>query len=313
MTIPEISTNLLSIFRASRVRKILPLLLLMLNGALLTGEVPPILNLLLSMVFVLVVMIFGMQLNVLTDAELDRETKPHLLKALTRDRSILQLTITTEIALCLVLISLVYVVEGALPFFVLASVGVLSLLYSYNFIVPLHAAKYRLKVFWLSNLAVIWLSYFGIWFSGYLAIGHSARSDAYPWIATFISLSLMDYSVFLCECAADSMEERKQRYTTLGARLGQKKTVGIATFFWLVSLVWLVADISHLPVIRRTTAMAALLPCATLQGLTCLSMLSLSKSHMNWKRLDGIVDLSSWTARLVASGVLLIALRINPS
>src|SRR5262245_43880875 len=115
MTIPQISTNLVSIFRASRVRKILPLLLLMLNGALLTGEQPLILNLLLSMVLVFVVMILGMQLNVLTDAELDRETKPHLLDGLTGDRSVLQLTIATEIALALVLISLVYVVEGVLP------------------------------------------------------------------------------------------------------------------------------------------------------------------------------------------------------
>ena len=66
----------LRVLSASRIHKLVPLLLLMINAGLLAGgRVAPLLCV-AAVVFVLLVSMLGMQLNVLTDAVLDQSTKP---------------------------------------------------------------------------------------------------------------------------------------------------------------------------------------------------------------------------------------------
>src|SRR5262249_33979961 len=79
------------IFKAGRIMKVLPLLLLVINGALVTGGIPSITSLILPLIVVVTVITLGMQLNVITDDEVDKKHKPYLLGWLTRDKNILNL------------------------------------------------------------------------------------------------------------------------------------------------------------------------------------------------------------------------------
>lgn len=297
--------GLRGILRASRAWKILPLVVVLTNATLLPARAIPWLVLVSAAAYVLVVSILGMQLNVLTDEELDRATKPELARQLKVQPSLLRWVIGAELAASLLLLALVHGLahnrmELLLPLLVY---GVLFVSYSFNFFVPGRAAELRLKAFWWGNALAAPGCYAALWIAGISAAG--VRLSAEPrWLAVVVALTLLDYGVFLIECAEDATEERAHALLTLPALLGRGATTVIA----LALVAAGVAGISWF-LFRSSGATAhALLLAALTQSATMLVALRLhwaSPSNGGKRSAERLVDVASWLTRLGMLAVLL--------
>jgi 4-hydroxybenzoate polyprenyltransferase len=131
-----------AILRASRARKILPLALVLTNATLLPLRSVQWQLLAIANVYVLVISLLGMQLNVITDEELDRATKPELAQQLCARPLLLRWVMAGEAAISVALLALLHSLghsrsELLLP---LLLYGVLFTCYSFNFFVPHRAA-----------------------------------------------------------------------------------------------------------------------------------------------------------------------------
>ena len=299
------SWGLSAILRASRAWKILPLVLVLTNATLLPTRSVHWLLLALAGVYVLVVSLLGMQLNVITDEELDRTTKPELAQQLSARPLLLRWVMAAEIALSIVLLALLHSLgqgrnELLLP---LLLYGVLFTCYSFNFFVPGRAAELRLKAFWWGNALAAPGCYAALWLAGLSTAG--VHWSAEPrWLALAVALSLLDYGVFLVECAEDAVEERAHSLATLPALLGRAGTTRVAVSLvaaGVAGIAWFLSGSSG------ATAHALLLV-ALLQSLTALAALRLNRAP---RALDGkrpgeqLVDFASWFTRLGMLGLLL--------
>ncbi|MGK3990165.1 hypothetical protein WME99_44385 [Sorangium sp. So ce136] len=298
----KLALALLDLLRAARIHKITPLLILMLNAALLLGDLPDPLACGIAASFVLAVGMLGMELNVLTDAEIDRSVQPHLLARLTRSRSLLRATITIELLAGLLLLISAKTRGGWLLLAGMLGCATASTLYSYNFIAFWNPKKYRLKVFWWSNALSVVGGYFALWVTGFACAEH-AWADAPIWLAIALSASLVDYGVFLDECAADAAVERAHALKTLPALLGQRRTslIGLAV---LVSggagvLVSLLASLR----IHSFRTVAALSFHLGVQAITCARCLG---SKRRRESREAILDSSFWVSRLGMLAILAV-------
>jgi 4-hydroxybenzoate polyprenyltransferase len=301
---PRPWSALSGLIRASRVHKVLPLTLLIINGALVAGRRPALFDLALSIALTVVVITLGMQLNVLTDGDVDRQKKPHLAAWLTANPSLLAGALGAETVACL---ALWIAIAGCCSWSLAIALGVLSvasLLYSYNFLVPARAAALRLKITWWGNALTIMSSYFCLWLAGFLCSGPGAVAPA--WSALFAALVLVDYSVFINESAADADEERRHGFRTLPALLGQRRTSAIALALWASGLVALAAAAWCLPDARRGVVATAFGLGAAIQGAACAGSLWLARTRRSWRVLDRLVDVSFWLSRLVPTLLLLV-------
>jgi 4-hydroxybenzoate polyprenyltransferase len=294
------------VVRASRVHKLIPLLLLMTNAALFAGESLPLLPGIASALFVLSFSMLGMQLNVLTDAELDRATKPELLRALSADQRVLRSVMWGEAIACIAFLAVAGAQDAGLGV-ALVAYAVCFALYSYNFVVggANAQARLRLKVFWWGNLLTVVGGYFSLWAAGFALGGLQAAS--WPlWSGIAVAVCAVDYGVFLNECAGDAEAERKARLATLPALLGQRWTSGIAMTILIggaaVAAV-LLAYASHAAEPTGAVRSLALLWHVAVQATSAAcTLLLVRRGRRRW---EVVVDSSFWVSRAGALGILI--------
>jgi 4-hydroxybenzoate polyprenyltransferase len=288
--------------RATRLGKIFPLVVVMANAALLRGR-PALDCFAASALFVVVVSALGMQLNVLTDAELDRSSKPHLIRWLTGSRPLLIGTMAAELTACL-LLSIAAGLRGGWPLLAgLVGYALCFTLYSYNFFTPARARVNRLKATWWGNLGAVVGGYFALWTCGFASVvGGGFPSGS--WLGLALGCCLVDYGVFLNECAGDAASEREHGLSTLPALLGARTTSLIAAAILLAGVMAVIAASSAAALGRRGAL--AIAWHVAVQAVACLGSLRLSTRPWTGRRWEALVDRSFWLSRLGALVILLV-------
>ncbi len=231
---------LFSVILAARIWKNLPLLFLLISGYAITYHKGDYLTILIALFTVSFSSAFMTHLNIITDKELDAAKKPDLYKLLSQDKKITKTVLIVEllvVALGLLLLLLTGAYLPALFIFIFTAVAIL---YSYNFFIPGKEAENRLKIFWWGHFGVLMIGYFSLWLAGYYC-GEPATS-AYNHKLLFIVfflVSLSEYSLFLVESSADSVEEKKLQLKTMVAILGNTRASLLAIFLCVLSLIGL--------------------------------------------------------------------------
>jgi 4-hydroxybenzoate polyprenyltransferase len=223
------------IYKATRMKKSLPMALLIISGAFIGNWhnslffTCPVLLIFLASTCLMT------QINILTDKELDKETKPQFYQWITNDMTLLKKVIIIECAiigsgvLTLSFLGFNYLALSLLAF------TILGILYSYNFLTPSNPVKYRFKTHWLGHLVVGVFGYFSLWLVGVFTSGQNLGDITY-WIPILFLLSLSEYCLFLSDSAIDANEERKYDLKSLGGLLGTRKSAYLSLLLWLLAV-----------------------------------------------------------------------------
>jgi len=285
--------HLLSILHSTRPSKILPLYLLVLGAALLSDTPIDRTALVMAELVIFVVTSLGMQLNVLTDRELDREAKPELAARLTASPRVLFWVLVCESTLALLLLLAIGASGRWVSFVALLIGGALFNLYSYNVLAPRRRAELRLKAFWWGHALV------GI--GGYLALWMAGFSCAAPfppdrrWLAVACAASVLDYGTFLVECAQDAADERAFGLKTLPALVGRSWTIAVATALVCVGAIGVARGSRGV----HGVVGWALLWLVTVQALAALAALGTTRgAHHKSRRWEKVVDATFLAARM---------------
>jgi 4-hydroxybenzoate polyprenyltransferase len=286
-----------AIARASRIHKLIPLVLLLASAALWSGGALDLACLGLSMLFVLVVSMLGMQLNVLTDRELDRAQKPELAEQLTQSPDLLRKIIVIEALASAALLGAI-AQRSALAGASLAFYGLAFTCYSYNLFVPSRAGQTRLKAFWWGNALCAAGGYCCLWLAGF---GCTDVSLAPRLLLLAGAAALLDYGLFLIEAAEDATEERRHQLQTLPALIGRQGTctVGAALALSGALGVCIAVQTSH------GLRFVAPLGCALLE-LIAAAVAWLGRGERRGRFGEHAADLAFWTARLGMFALLLV-------
>jgi 4-hydroxybenzoate polyprenyltransferase len=292
-----------NLLRAARLKKNLPLLLLVLAGALLT---PPRLNwglLCASLVLALISASFMTHLNILTDVELDREKKPQLWRWLSGDPQLMVGTLGLELG---VVVGGVAVLALFAPLLALglALFTLLTVLYSYNFLRPASAVASRLKAHWLGHFAVCVGGYLSLWVVGYCS-GRPSLASLGSWLPILCCVSLSEYSLFLAESALDADEERRHGLATAAHLLGRRGSSIAALCLWLVASGAITAYAVGLAPALRERVLIAFGPALLARGVTAL-LLALPLQRDEALR-STLPDAVFWGSRLLTTLTLAVA------
>lgn len=227
--------SIVFLLRAARFEKNVPLLFLLVGGAF-TAEHPlrPWL-LAFSLLTLAVSSAFMTHVNIITDAELDREKKPYLLRWLTANPRLMTAALIVEpLSVAAGLFALAW--NGSVHVFLGLSIfTALTTLYSFNFFVPWKGAACRLKVYWWGHFLVCQGAYMSLWYAGHFCAEGSTWATFVPWLPIFVFVSLSEYALFLSESAFDAKQEKKFGLRTFATLLGTGKSSVLAIFVWLIS------------------------------------------------------------------------------
>ena len=296
---PTRAQAVVNVFHAARMMKNLPLLLLLLGGALTAPAQVHLPLLACAGALTLVASAFMTHINILTDARLDREKKPQLLRWLASDPLVMRAALVTEGAVTVLgLIALAcFAPFVALGVFVFT---LLTILYSYNFLAPSKAVQWRFKAHWWGHLLVCVGAYLALWLAGHFCSGGSTPASALLWLPMFFFVSLSEYSLFLSESAVDATEERRAGLNTFATLLGRHGSSVLALGVWLISAAGALASVKWLGL----SALIAFGPGVGARGLTELLLaLKLKGDERVRFRLP---DLVFWGGRLATVGALAI-------
>jgi hypothetical protein len=234
---PQVFARIGSVLRASRPRKIVPVLLIPPAAALMAGPQLAARPAAMVTAYVLFVGLFGMTVNALSDRALDLHSKPHLYEQVAGDLKLTRRILYAEAFGCLLLLVVMALSTHPAVAALSSVVGALFVLYSYNFIVPRRAIEWRLKVFWWGNLATVLGGYLGLWLIGFALAGvRLGRPETLPWLGAAATFACLDYAVFLNECGLDSADEHRDLHRTLPALLGQRGVAVAALAVWTLGL-----------------------------------------------------------------------------
>ena len=301
--------TIILLLNATRVRKVLPLLLLLWVAGLVRAGSTSKLQLSACLVvaaFILVISILGMQLNALTDVELDNARKPELFAWLTQHPPLLRWVISVEVFLSAGLLFAAHTLRRSLLTWSLVAYGAAFTCYSFNVFTFWDPARYRLKVFWWGNFLSVTTGYFAIWLAGFALV---TPEDPLPlrWFMIASCAALVDYGVFLNECATDDEEERAHGLKTLPALLGRKRTSQIALLLLLSNgcgMLWLSFGLS-----AHNWGMRVILALTWYTGIqTAACLFSLNDAAQRerpplWER---VLDSSFWLSRGGALAILVL-------
>jgi hypothetical protein len=248
-----------------------------------------------------------MRINVWTDRDLDLARKPELYEHLARSLRFHLVLTGAELvvsAACFVYLALRQDVARALWLFAFVA---LFNLYSFNFIVPHRGKECRLKIYDWGNLVTAGGGYFSLWMAGLSCAGTGLGLQTRVLLASFFAL--LEYAVFLSECATDAEEEKASGLQTLPAKLGRFGTVLTA---WLacgaLTAAWLGFG-QHL--LKMAPAPVNLAPVTTWNAVTalliCSGFLSFARKAHAPRLWDVTVDLSFWMMRIGALAIIMLS------
>ncbi len=211
--------GLRDVVRTARLPKIAPVPLLAWSGyALRHGR--DVLPLAWVTLAVVAVTLLVTRLNVLTDESLDLASRPELARGLRRSARFVVGASVVEVALlCVALLA----VDGdaRLALVALLAFGVL---YSFNFLSP-HPVRSRWKAHWLGHAAAFVGSYAALWAAGAGAAGHGGGALV---LLVALATGVVDYAVYVGECAIDHDEEASAGLRTAAALLGPRTSSVLA-------------------------------------------------------------------------------------
>ena len=223
-----------SILYAARFFKNLPLLFTFLSGVFLIESAN--LGLLSLCLFTILCASFFMtHINVITDYELDKDSKPQFYKALSQNFPLAKRIIILELSLSILGITTLILLGEYLTGIFILLFSLVAVLYSYNFF-SLRPKMDRLKVYWWGHLFVIITGYTSLWLAG-LFLGNQQELDLLFWIITFIVISFSEYGVFLLESSIDYKEERASKIQSMSTLIGEKNTIRLSAFIGVVALI----------------------------------------------------------------------------
>lgn len=211
---------LTAMVRSMRWSKNLPLLLLLLGGLLAAGGDAPTAIVFTAFGVSLASSAFMTHLNIITDRELDRGSKPQLYAYLEVNPTLSVCVLTGELMLALFGIGWLASRGSFGVAFCLSCFLALTTLYSYNFLSP-RPVETRWKTRWWGHLGAVVLGYLSLWCAGYLCTGPSDEGFFGYWVPLFTLASLSEYALFLSESAIDAPEEKQHRLQTLAALIGR--------------------------------------------------------------------------------------------
>ena len=297
-SLPRVGAALRGMWRAARLEKNVPLLFLVLAGALTAPARPSLGPLLASLALLLVASAFMTHLNILTDVELDRERKPQLWQWMSSEPRVMIGVLGVELGIVLggvgVLLLVAPVVAAGLAVFTL-----LTTLYSYNFFFPKHGVARRLKAHWLGHFVVCLGAYLSLWVVGHASGGAASFTSLLPWLPVFFFVSLSEYSLFLSESAIDAREERRLRLATFARLLGRHGSSVLALLVWLVAVAGLVLCCLSLEPASRQRVLIAFGPALIARGVVdLLLVLQLERDEALRARLP---DVTFWASRLLTT------------
>lgn len=298
---PSLRVALLGLYRAARLGKNVPLLLLVLAGALTAPARPRLGPLAASLALLLVSSCFMTHLNILTDVELDRERKPHLWHWMSADPRVTIATLGVELGVVLGGVGVLALVApgSALGLCVFT---LLTTLYSYNFFAPKRAIARRLKAHWLGHFVVCVGAYLSLWVAGHAGGGGASPVTLASWLPVFVSVSLSEYSLFLSESAIDAQQERQLGLATFARILGRHGSSVLALSVWLIAAVGFVLSCLPLEAGVRERVLIAFAPALLARGaVDALLALRLRRDEVLRARLP---DVTFWASRLLTAATL---------
>jgi hypothetical protein len=226
------SEALWNMLRAARLEKNVPLLFLVLAGALTQPSHLNVGLLCVSLALTLVSAAFMTHLNIITDVELDRDEKPHLWRWMSGDPGLMMAVLGLELGVVLggmaILALVAPIVAAALAVFTL-----LTVLYSYNFLSPSNGVAWRLKAHWLGHFGVCVGGYLSLWIVGHASSASASLASLSRWLPVFFLVSLSEYALFLAESAIDAGAERRCGLETAACLLGRRGSSLVALGVWL--------------------------------------------------------------------------------
>jgi len=283
-------------WRAARLAKNVPLLLLVLAGALTAPARPRLGPLAASLALLMVSSSFMTHLNILTDIELDRERKPHLWRWMSADPRVTIGVLGVELGVVLGGVGVLALVApaGAAG---LAIFTLLTTLYSYNFFYPRQGVARRLKAHWFGHFVVCVGAYLSLWVVGHASGGAASPESLLRWLPVFFFVSLSEYSLFLSESAIDAREERALRLVTFARLLGRHGSSVLALLVWLVAAAGLAVYCAGLEAAPRQRVLFAFGPALLARGAVDLLLaLRLERDEVLRARLP---DFTFWASRLL--------------
>jgi hypothetical protein len=293
------SEALWNIVRAARLEKNVPLLFLVLAGALTQPARLNVGLLCVSLALTLVSAAFMTHLNIITDVELDRDEKPHLWRWMSGDPGLMMAVLGLELGVVLggvAILALVAPVVAA----GLAVFTVLTVLYSYNFLIPSNGIVWRLKAHWLGHFSVCVGGYLSLWVVGYSSSGSASLSSLSSWLPVFFFVSLSEYALFLAESAIDASAERHWGLETAACLLGRHGSSLVALGVWLSAAAGVAAYATfRLEPGLRNVVLLAFGPALLARGLVVLLLaLGLERDHSLRSKLP---DAAFWGGRLLTA------------
>lgn len=300
--------RLLRVLTATRVYKVLPLVLLVEIAALSRGTVQP-LTFVSASAFVFLVVVIGMHLNAITDRIVDRVRKPHLAERTMSGPWMLRAVLTVETLACLVfLLIAVTTAPSTRIVFWMILLSILSTTYSFNIFIPAQGGPLRGKVHWLSHALTAWGSYFCMWMIGFDCAAPTLASAANSPIWLALSLSLVDYGLFIQESANDWAEERAAGFRTLPALWGPNRTSALGLVLVIIGAALSWHEIGRLSSISAGYALRSLLGLELLGTAisTATVLRSMDSAAPDRRSTERLVDIVFWGSRLVPFVFLLI-------
>jgi 4-hydroxybenzoate polyprenyltransferase len=203
------------------------MLCLLLGGALLVGVPLEVQSLALAGMTLLSGATLATHLNVLTDVELDRRSRPHLADGLRQHWKVSRYVLACEAAATIAGLAMLALCGGSGAASMLGIGICLATLYSYNFLAR-DPVKRRLKVTWWTHAIVFLGGYFTLWLTGALCSPtdhHGRIRDLWPLMGL---ASVSDYGLALAESGLDARDEREHGLGTLAALFGPGRTAYLA-------------------------------------------------------------------------------------
>jgi 4-hydroxybenzoate polyprenyltransferase len=291
--------------RSTRLAKVIPLVLVLFDAAVLPGGSVDGVGCALAATFILVISVFATQLNILTDVDLDRARKPQLFAWLTRSGALMRGSFVAQVMIGLALLVAAGSRSPALGASLLVY-GCAIVLYSYNFFSWRRPRARRLKVFWWGNALAVIGGYTALWAAGLACAGLTLGRGAIGPLAIAGGAPFVDYGVFLNECSGDAEEERRHGLRTLPALLGARRAslVGLAVLG--VGAVAVIGGAQALLARARVRAAIAVLLYLGLQGLGCAGSLLVARRRDRRRAWEVIIDSSFWLSRTAMLAILLV-------
>jgi len=305
----KVIENLYFFLKAARFWKNIPLVLTFLSGFFINFKNVQfnIGILLVAFIAILISSFFMTHINVITDYELDKDSKPEFFNFLNINYKFSIKLIWLELVIVLVLLCFLIIKSyyfTALSIFIFIAIATL---YSYNFLLgfSVFSLKYRLKVFWWGHFVVLIIGYMSLWFAGFYLFGSSLDNQFWLWFISFLLFSISEYSLFLIESSIDVKEEIKLNLKSLNAILGTKKTNIIAILLNVISIFGIVL-IVNVYNFQSQILYFAILPMMIVRLCFELFMLNKNNMQLRHKYLRTIPDILFNFTRLYILIVIII-------